>query len=81
MKKKKIKTYNKIFEQNYLLYREQYKQQRKEGLIKAHQRPLTKEHFYNMHKAMRRNYQYTVNQAIMTQSKIGIFSKEEITKI
>ena len=81
MKKKKIKKYNKIFEKNYLLYRKQYKQYRKEGLIRAHQRPFTKEHFYNMHKDMRRNYQYTVNQAIMTQSKIGIFTKEEITKI
>ena len=78
---KKIKKYNKIFEKNYLLYREQYKDYRKQGLIRANQHPFTKEHFYNMHKDMRRNYQYTVNQALMVQSKIGIFTKEEITKI
>ena len=81
MKKKKIKKYGKIFEENYKLYREQYKDYRRQGLIKANQRPLTKEHFYNMHKDMRRNYQYTVNQALMAQSKTGIFTKEEITKI
>ena len=81
MKKKKIKKYNKIFEENYLLYREQYKEHRKQGLIKANQRPLTKQQFNKMHKDMRRNYQYTVNQVLMTQSKIGIFTKEEITKI
>lgn len=78
---KKIKKYGKIFEKNYLLYREQYKEYRKQGLIRANQRPFTKEHFYNMHKDMRRNYQYTVNQALMVQSKTGIFTKEEITKI
>ena len=78
---KKIKKYGKVFERNYQLYREQYKEYRREGLIKANQRPLTKQQFNKMHKDMRRNYQYTVNQVLMTQSKIGIFTKEEITKI
>ena len=78
---KKIKKYGKIFEKNYLLYKEQYKDYRRQGLIRAHQRPFTKQHFYKMHKDMGRNYQYTVNQALMVQSKIGIFTKEEITKI
>ena len=78
---KKIKKYGKIFEKNYLLYRKQYKEYRKDGLIKANQRPLTKQQFNKMHKDMRRNYQYTVKQALMTQSKIGIFTEEEITKI
>ena len=81
MKKKKIKKYNKIFEKNYQLYRKQYKEYRKEGLIRANQRPLTKQQFNKMHKDMRRNYQYTVNQVLMSQSKTGIFTKEEITKI
>ena len=81
MKKKKIKKYSGVFEKNYLIYREQYKDYRRQGLIRAHQRPFTKEHFYNMYKDMRRNYQYTVEQAIMAQSKTGIFTKDEITKI
>ena len=78
---KKIKKYGKVFERNYQLYREQYKEYRREGLIKANQRPLTKQQFNKMHKDMRRNYQYTVNQVLMTQSKIGIFIKGDITKI
>ena len=85
MKKKKIKKYSKVFEKNYLLYREQYKEHRKEGLIKANQRPLTKQQFKEMSKQMGRGrgrgYKYTAKQALMTQSKIGIFTEEEITKI
>lgn len=85
MKKKKIKKYGKVFERNYLLYREQYKEHRREGLIKANQRPLTKEQFKDMYKQMRKDkgkgYRYTVKQALMSQSKIGIFTKKEITKI
>ena len=85
MKKKKIKKYSKVFEKNYLLYRKQYKEHRKEGLIKANQRPLTKQQFKEMSKAMGRGrgkgYQYTVKQALMIQSKTGIFTEEEITKI
>ena len=81
MKKKKIKKYSGVFEKNYQLYREQYKDYRRQGLIRAHQRPFTKEHFYKMYKDMRRNYQYTVEQALMVQSKTGIFTKGEITKI
>ena len=83
MKKKKIKKYSKVFEKNYQLYRTQYKEQRKEGLIKANQRPLTKQQFKEMYKQIGRgrDYQYTVKQTIMTQSKTGIFTKEEITKI
>lgn len=85
MKKKKIKKYSKVFEKNYQLYREQYKARRKEGLIKANQRPLTKQQFIEMSKQIGRGrgrgYQYTVKQALMTQSKTGIFTEEEITKI
>ena len=81
MKKKKIKKYSGVFEKNYLIYREQYKDYRRQGLIRAHQRPFTKEHFYKMYKDMRGNYKYTVEQAIMAQSKTGIFTKGEITKI
>lgn len=85
MKKKKIKKYSKVFEKNYLSYREKYKEHRKKGLIKANQRPLTKQQFKEMSKQIGRGrgkgYQYTVEQAIMTQSKTGIFTKEEITKI
>ena len=78
---KKIKKYGKVFERNYLLYREQYKDYRKEGLIKANQRPLTKQQFNDMAENMGRGYRYAVKQALMTQSKIGIFTKGEITKI
>ena len=81
MKKKKIKKYGKVFEKNYSLYREQYKDYRKEGLIKANQRPLTKQQFNKMSEDMGRGYRYAVKQALMTQSKIGIFTKGEITKI
>lgn len=80
-KNKKIKKYGKVFERNYLLYREQYKEYRREGLIKANQRPLTKQQFNKMSKDMGRGDRYAVNQALMTQSKIGIFTKGEITKI
>ena len=78
---KKIKKYGKVFERNYQLYREQYKEYRREGLIKANQRPLTKEQFNEMSKRMGRGDRYTVKQALMTQSKIGIFIKGDITKI
>ena len=78
---KKIKKYGKVFERNYLLYREQYKEYRKQGLIKANQRPLTKQQFNKMSKDMGRGDRYAVKQALMTQSKTGIFTKGEITKI
>lgn len=78
---KKIKKYGKVFERNYLLYREQYKQYRREGLIKANQRPLTKQQFNKMSKDMGRGDRYAVKQALMIQSKTGIFTKGEITKI
>ena len=78
---KKIKKYGKVFEKNYLLYREQYKEHRREGLIKANQRPLSKQQFNEISKAMGRGDRYAVKQVLMSQSKIGIFSKGEITKI
>ena len=83
MKKKKIKKYSKVFEENYLLYREQYKDYRKQGLIRANQRPFTKQQFKDMAKKLgfSKGYEYAVNQTLLSQSKIGIFTKEEITKI
>ena len=81
MKKKKIKKYGKVFEKNYLLYREQYKEHRKEGLIKANQRPLTKQQFNEISKTMGRGDRYAVKQVLMSQSKTSIFTKGEITKI
>ena len=78
---KKIKKYGKVFERNYQLYREQYKEYRREGLIKANQRPLTKQQFNEMSKNMGRGDRYAVKQALMTQSKIGVFTKGDITKI
>lgn len=81
MKKKKIKKYGKVFERNYHLYREQYKKYRREGLIRANQHPFSKEKFNDMSKDMGKGYRYAVNQALMGQSKIGIFTKGEITKI
>lgn len=81
MKNKKIKKYGKVFERNYRLYKEQYKEYRRDGLIRANQRPMTKQQFNEISKAMGRGYRYAVNQALMSQSKTGIFSKKEITKI
>ena len=81
MKNKKIKKYGKVFERNYQLYKKQYKEYRKEGLIKANQRPLTRQQFNEISKAMGRGDRYAVKQALMSQSKTGIFSKGEITKI
>ena len=78
---KKIKKYGKVFERNYLLYRKQYKEHRKEGLIKANQRPLTKQQFNKISKTMGRGDRYAVKQVLMSQSKTGIFTKKEITKI
>ena len=81
MKNKKIKKYGMVFERNYQLYKKQYKEYRKEGLIKANQRPLTRQQFNEISKAMGRGDRYAVKQALMSQSKTGIFSKGEITKI
>ena len=78
---KKIKKYGKVFEKNYLLYREQYKEHRREGLIKANQRPLTKQQFNEISKTMGRGDRYAVKQVLMSQSKIGGFTKGDITKI
>ena len=81
MKKKKIKKYGKVFERNYLLYRDQYKEYRKDGLIKANQRPLSKQQFNEISEAMGKGDRYAVKQALMIQSKTGIFTKGEITRI
>ena len=78
---KKIKKYGKVFERNYLLYREQYKEHRREGLIKANQRPWSKQQFNEISKAMGRGDRYAVKQVLMSQSKIGGFTKGDITKI
>lgn len=78
---KKIKKYGKVFERNYLLYRDQYKQYRREGLIKANQRPLSKQQFNEISEAMGKGDRYAVKQVLMSQSKIGGFTKGDITKI
>lgn len=78
---RKIKKYGKVFEKNYLLYRDQYKQYRREGLIKANQRPLSKQQFNEISEAMGKGDRYAVKQVLMSQSKIGGFTKGDITKI